>query len=326
MGNLVTGVGVDTSYRGPLAADDSMSSLIALRDRTYRARMLFRRARCDGFAVGAFNVDNFETLKAIAQAAAATAAPVLFEVSASEVAILGLSNLRVLVDNAVTDLGIEAYLNLDHAPSVDLALAAIEAGFELIHIDLGQAGASSVEEIEAGTREVVRQARSTGAMVEAELCGFAGSSTMHRSPIDQQQVAATLTDPDAARSFVETTGVDTFAVAIGNLHGRYLTQPRLDLERLACLRAVLGVNLSLHGGSGIPDDQLRAAVAGGISKVNVNTDLRHAYRTTLERQLKAFRDEDAVVKLMPPVIDAVQDAVEARIRVFGGDGRAMHWT
>ena len=298
-----------------------MNQTLAVRDRTDRARGLFQRTREERFAVGAFNVDNFETLRAIALAAAATRAPVLFEVSASEVAVLGLTNLRSLVDNTVEELGIEAYLNLDHAPSVDLALAAMDAGFELIHIDLSQAHPGiSADDIIAGTRKVVERARSTGAMVESELRGFAGSSTVHQTPIDQQQVAGTLTDPDEARTFVEVTGIDTFAVAIGNLHGRYPTTPHLDLGLLARLRAGLEVNLSLHGGSGIPDEELRAAVAGGISKINVNTDLRYAYRSTLQRQLDAHPDEYAVVKLMPPVIEAVQGVVQARIRVFGGGG------
>jgi fructose/tagatose bisphosphate aldolase len=159
-------------------------------------------------------------------------------------------------------------------------------------------------------------------MVESELRGFAGSSTVHHTPIERRQVASTLTDPAQARSFVEMTGVDTFAVAIGNLHGRYPTPPHLDLSLLARLRANLDVNLSLHGGSGIPDKELRAAVAGGISKINVNTDLRYTYRSTLQRQLDAHPDEYAVVKLMSPVIDAVQAVAQARIGVFGSEGHS----
>src|SRR5262249_9755845 len=155
-----------------------------------------------------------------------------------------------LADNTVEELGIGAYLNLDHAPGVDMAFAAIDAAFELIHVDLSQAHPGiSIDDLIEGTRKVVDRARSTGALVESELRGFAGSSTAHQTPIDQQQVSSTLTDPDQARTFVEVTGIDTFAVAIGNLHGRYPTPPHLDLSLLARLRANVEVNLSLHGGS-----------------------------------------------------------------------------
>jgi fructose-bisphosphate aldolase class II len=283
------------------------------------------RSRAEGFAVGAFNVDNLETLRAIAQAATTTRAPVLFEVSESEVAVLGLANIRAVADNYIHDLGIEAYLNLDHAPSVDLAFAAVDLGFEFVHIDLSQADhTANNEQIIAGTRQVVDYAKSTGALVESELRWFAGSSNVHDQPIDEEALAGTLTDPAEARAFVEATGIDTFAVAIGNLHGRYPTPPSLDLDRLHRIRDAVDVNLSLHGGSGMSNEQYQAAATGGISKINVNSDIRYAFRTALEVQLDSHRDEYAVVKLMPPVIDAVQEVVEWKIQAFGSGGRATH--
>jgi ketose-bisphosphate aldolase len=299
-----------------------MTTVTSIAQRTERARDLMDRSRAEGFAVGAFNVDNLETLLAIARAAQATAAPAFIEASASEVAVLGLANLRDIVDNLVDELGVELYLNLDHAPTVDAAVAAIDAGFELVHIDVSQADHHATDQtIVAATRQVVAHARTTGALVEGELRYLPGSSTVHHLPPDTEAVAAALSSPDTARAFVEATGIDTFAVGIGNLHGLY-TQPKaLDLDLLARIRAATDAYLSLHGGSGTPDHTYTAAARDGISKINVNSDLRYTYRTTLEREFAAHPQEFATVKLIGPVIDALQAVVEAKIVAFGSAGR-----
>jgi fructose-bisphosphate aldolase class II len=121
---------------------------------------------------------------------------------------------------------------------------------------------------------------------------------------------------------VDATGIDTFAAAVGNLHGRYPVPKQLDLDLLARIRAAIDVNISLHGGSGTPGHYFERAAQIGVSKVNVNSDLRYAYRTTLERQLREHPDQYAIVKLIGPVIDAVQAVVAERIQLFGASGRA----
>jgi fructose-bisphosphate aldolase, class II len=287
------------------------------------ARDVMRRTRAEGFAVGAFNAGDLETLKAIAETAAATRAPVLIEASASEVSFVGLKVLRSLVDAYVDEFGIEAYLNLDHSPSVESAKAGIDAGFEMIHIDLSGADHSlSTDDVIEGTRTVVQYAKTTGALVESEDHWFSGSSTLHRERIGTHRSLATTNPKDALR-FVDATGIDTFAVAIGNLHGAYPSPPELDFALLKTLREELSVNLSLHGGSGITQTQLQSAVAGGISKVNINSDLRIAHRMTLEAQLRDNPDEYAMVKLMDPVVDAVRAVVEQKITAFGSSGHAV---
>jgi ketose-bisphosphate aldolase len=291
--------------------------------RTADARQLLARTRSEHFAVGAFNVDNFETLRAVCRAARATAAPVLIELSNSEVEVLGLANARDVLDNEIDTLGIEAYLNLDHAPSGSAAISAIDAGFEFVHVDLFQADPNATSEaVIAVTRDVVEYARRTGAVVEGEPRYLTGSSTLHREGIDHAAVRASLTTPSEARSFVGATGVDVLAVGIGNVHGHYADSVRLDHELLAALRAAVDVHLSLHGGSGTADADLRKVVRGGVSKVNVNSDLRLAYRSALERQFARHPDEYATSKLITPVVEAVQRVVEARIRAFGSAGKA----
>ena len=288
------------------------------------ARALYARTKKERFALGAFNVDNQETLIAIARAAAAKNSPVLVEASHGEIEMIGLRNLRAMVDNYKDELGVEMYINLDHSPSVKAAKAAIDAGYEFIHIDLSQARRDATDdEIIAATREVVEYAKTTGACVESEPHYFGGSSNVHAENIDYAEVRKTFTTPVSARAFVEATRIDTFAVAIGNLHGLYPVPKQLDLELLERIRDAVPCYLSLHGGSGTPEDEFRGAVARGISKININSELRRAYRTTLERQLAARPDEYAIGKLIGPVVDAVQAVVEHKMEVFGSAGKAL---
>jgi fructose-bisphosphate aldolase, class II len=288
------------------------------------ARELMRRSRQEGYAVGAFNVDNQETLIAIARAAQTKRAPVLVEVSQGEVDVIGLRNLRSLVDNYRSELGVEMYINLDHSPSVQAAKAGIDAGFEFIHIDYSQAkqDASDTEIIQTTRAVVDYAAQTTGALVESEPHYFGGSSNVHTEDIDYAEIRKTFSTPEGARSFVHQTGVDTFAAAVGNLHGRYPVPKQLDLELLARLRGAIDVNISLHGGSGTPGHYFQRAAEIGVSKVNINSDLRYAYRTTLEQQLRDHPDEYAIVKLVAPVIRAVQSVVEQHIDLFGATGKA----
>jgi len=290
---------------------------------TASARALFARTKTDKFALGAFNIDNQETLIAIAKAAQAKHSPVLVEVSQGEVEALGLHNVRCLVDNYRAEYGIEMYINLDHSPSVASAKAGIDAGFEFIHIDLSQAKKDATDEdIIAATGEVVEYAKTTGALVESEPHYFGGASNIHKEAIDYDEIRKTFSTPTEAVKFIEATGIDTFAVAIGNLHGLYPVPKQLDLDLLAAVRAAAPGYLSLHGGSGTPDDQFIGAVERGISKININSEMRRAFRDTLEKVLAANPDEYAVVKLMPEVISAVQAVVEHKMDVFGSAGKA----
>ena len=294
-------------------------------DNVAQARELMHRSRQEGFAVGAFNVDNQETLIAVARAAQTKRAPVLVEVSQGEVDVIGLGNLRSLVDNYRAELGIEMYINLDHSPSVEAAKAGIDAGFEFVHIDYSQAKKdASDEQIIETTRAVVDYAaKTTGALVESEPHYFGGSSNVHSDEIDYPEIRKTFSTPEGAQAFVKATGIDTFAAAVGNLHGRYPGPKQLDLELLAEIRAAIDVNISLHGGSGTPGHYFQQAAKIGVSKVNINSDLRYAYRTTLEHQLQTHPDEYAIVKLIAPVIQAVQDVVEDRIDLFGASGKSQ---
>ena len=295
-----------------------------IRERTLRARHLMQRARRQKFAVGAFNIDNQETLVAVARAAAKLDAPVIVSLSQSEVDVIGLDNARDLVDNYRAEYGVEMYLNLDHAPTVEAAKRGVDAGFEFIHIDIAGANHSASEsEVIAVTREVVEYAKFTGAIVEGEPHHFLGSSTLHSEKIDYAEVKKTFSTPEGVKEFVDATGIDTFAVSIGNLHGKYPVPKKLDLELLAEIRKVVNVNLALHGGSDTPARYFEEASKKGVTKVNINSDMRFAFRSALERVLDENPHEFAIIKLMPPVYDAVQKVVEAKIKSFGSAGKAI---
>jgi len=287
------------------------------------ARAAFERARKGHYALGAFNLDNQETLKSVVFAAKAKNAPVLVEVSKGEADALGLDNVRDMVDNYKADYGVEMYINLDHSPTVEDAIAGITAGFECIHIDVSQANHDATDrEIIEKTKHVVKAARLTGALVEAEPHYFGGSSNLHTEKIDYNEIRKTFSTPEGTKAFVEATGIDTYAAAIGNLHGHYPAPKVLDLDLLRHIRAAVDCNISLHGGSGTPGHYFIEAVKIGVTKININSDMRIAYRDTLEKVLDENKTEYAVVKLMDQVIAAVQKVVETKIDTFNSAGKA----
>ncbi len=301
-------------------------SLEQIRENNARARQLLRRSRDQHFAVGAFNIDNQETLIAIAKAAKKLNSPVMVELSKSEVTSMGLENVRDMVDNYKKEYGIEMYINLDHSPTVEDCMAAIDAGYEFIHIDISQGNHNATdEEIVKGTREVVEYAKYTGAVVEGEPHYFGGSSDVFKEAIDYEEIKKTFSTPEGSKAFVDATGIDTYAAAIGNLHGKYPVPKILDLDLLQKIRDVLDPKtfISLHGGSDTPLHYFESAAKIGVSKVNVNTDLRFAFRTTVDQVLDANPDQVSVAKLMPQVENAVQAVVEEKIKAFNSAGKAI---
>lgn len=295
-----------------------------IRENCLRARHLMQRSRQQKFAVGAFNIDNQETLIAVCRAAQAQKSPVLVEVSQGEVDAIGIDNIRDLVDNYKVEYGVEIYVNLDHSPSVENAKRGIDAGYEFIHIDISQARHDATdEEIVKETSEIVEYAKFTGAIVESEPHYFGGSSSVYKEGINYDEIKKTFSTPAGAKEFVMSTGIDTFAAAVGNLHGKYDVPKVIDLDLLAKIRKSLDCNISLHGGSGTPLHYFEEAAKIGVSKININTDMRIVFRDTLEKVLKDNPTEYAVVKLMPTVYEAVQKVVEEKIAAFGSAGKAV---
>ena len=168
------------------------------------------------------------------------------------------------------------------------------------------------------TKALVEQAHPKGILVEAEIDKILGDSKFHEEAAESLQATGNYTDPQKAADFVAQTGCDILAVFVGNLHVTFKTEPKLDLERLKIIRSQVNCFLSLHGGSGLFDDDVKLAIKMGVVKVNINTDLRVAFKQTLENVLRGS-EEYAIYKLMPPVIAAVQKVVEEKIQLLGSN-------
>ena len=278
-----------------------------------------QKARKEHYAIGAFNAANIETLKAVVNSAVKLRSPVIIEASEGEADYIGKKQISSLVRIYKVEHNITVILNLDHAASFDACKDAIEAGFDYVHIDGSKL---PYEENLRITKEVATYAHQHNVMVEGEMDHIQGSSADHTNEDPgSYQKASQYTDPQKALDFVSQTGVDVFASFVGNLHGLYADEIHLKLDILEQIKKLLpDTYLSLHGGSGIVDDDVRKAIKMGIVKVNVNSEMRIAFKTALQKALNES-DEVAIYKLTPPAIEAVQKVVEKKIMLFGSNDR-----
>ena len=285
------------------------------------AKELILKAKKEGYAIGAFNVANIETLKAVTQAAKKLNSPVILEASDGEVNYIGLKQLVAMKKIYQDETGVPIILNLDHGKDFEACKLAIESGFDYIHFDGSKFPFDQNIEI---TKEVVKLAHAKGLPVEGEFTHIEGSSADHtKEDAAQFNKAEYYTNPEKAKEFVTKTGVDVLASFIGNSHGIYATEKRLDLTVFKKIIEALPATLfSLHGGSGVHDDDVRAAIKMGIVKVNINSEMRIAFKMTLQESLNAST-EIAIYKLTPPAIQAVQDVVERKIMLFGSNEKCM---
>ncbi len=277
---------------------------------------LYQKARSGGYAIGAFNVSTPEAIHGILEAASELKSPVIIETSSGEMNYMGANIVVDIVKDIAAGLDIPVAIHLDHGPDLNAVKTAISAGYTSVHID---ASALDYDSNLAITKEVVKYAHDRGITVEGELGHVGGASEMHDESAKLE--ASTYTDPDQAMVFVRETGIDLLASSIGNIHGIYENEPNLDFDRLERIGKI-GVPLSLHGGSGIPEDQVKRAISLGITKVNVNTELRAAYSDTLRHELAENPDEIVPYKYLPEEIEAVKKVVLEKIKMFGSAGKA----
>ena len=285
------------------------------------AQKWLAKAEVEGFALGAFNIDNLEIFKAVVAAAKSKKSPVIMEFSDGEAKFIGVNNIVDMVQNAREE-GTTILLNLDHSPEKADVEEAIAAGFEMVHFDGSKKPYEENVEI---CKQIVAKAHAKDLTVEGEIDHIAGSSEVHEGQLSQEEIKQALTNPARAKEFVDGTGIDIFAAFFGNYHGIFEGQEKLvDFDLLKRVReALLNTFLSMHGGSGISDDQVKEAIkVGGIVKVNINTELRRAFKDTTEKVLSEKNEEYAVYKLMPEVISAIQSVVEHKIGIFGSTGKA----
>jgi fructose-bisphosphate aldolase class II/tagatose 1,6-diphosphate aldolase GatY/KbaY len=270
---------------------------------------VLRAAHREGWALAAFSVYNLEQAHAVCEAAATEGAPILLQAGSSAFRYAGRGPLAALALAVAEASAAEVGVHLDHATELEEIRWCLARGYGSVMYD---GSALPLEENVARTREVVALAHDAGAWVEAELAGFAGDEDSS----SDDATAAAMTDPAVAERFVAATGVDALAVAIGNVHGIPRRPVELDLARLAEIRARVDVPLVLHGASGLPDADVQRAIALGVAKINVNTELRRAFRDALSAR-EAPPAGDDIGSLLDPARAAVRAAAQAKVRAFG---------
>jgi tagatose 1,6-diphosphate aldolase GatY/KbaY len=274
---------------------------------------LLQQAAQGHYALGAFNVYNLEGALAVVNAAQATRSPAILQIHPSAFEYGGAALVALCLQSA-RDASVPMSVHLDHSTSADAIRFALDAGMTSIMADGSHL---AYDENVAFTRAMVELTRARAGFVEAELGRLAGTE----DGLTVAEYEARLTDPGQAPEFVAQTRIDALAVCIGNVHGKYRGEPRLDFARLAAIRDVVSVPLVLHGASGLSRDLVRRSIELGVRKFNVNTEVRGAYIESLKAKLKLPKTPD-LIDLMRDAIQAMQTVVAEKLELFDSIGKA----
>lgn len=276
---------------------------------------LLWKAEREGYAVGAFNANNMEIVQAIVKAAELENAPVIMQASQGALNYAGLRYITEMVRIAAESSHVPVALHLDHGTDFDQVVKCIRSGFTSVMYDGSKL---PLEENIAMTRKVLDMARPIGVSVEAEL-GKIGGTEDH---VHVSKKEAMYTDPEEAKYFVEQTGIESLAVAIGTAHGQYKGEPKLDFERLARIKELTKIPIVLHGSSGVPDDSIRKAIELGVRKVNIDTNIREAFVGAMRKVIAEKPDEIDPRKILGPAREATIEIIREKIRLFGSSNKA----
>jgi fructose-bisphosphate aldolase class II len=282
-------------------------------------KLTLKRAEERGVAVAHFNVSDLVVLKAVSSSARELGFPVIVGVSEGEREFVGVRQIAALIRSLREEFDFPIFLNADHTHSLAKAIEAAKAGFDAVAFD---GSAMPLEENASKTRQAVEELKSINPriLVEGEIGDIGSGSEIHDKAPD---LSKSLTTPEEAAQFVESTGVDILAPAVGTLHGMFRlapgqAPPHLDIDRIGRIKSATGVFLTLHGGSGTADEEFTRAIAAGMNIVHINTELRIAWRQGLEKGL-AERPNDVVpYRILPYAVDAVTQVASARMRLFNG--------
>jgi fructose-bisphosphate aldolase, class II len=289
-------------------------------------RDALKRSEKDRAAIGHFNVSDLVLLKAVVAAARDLKVPVAVGASEGEREFLGVRQIAALVRSLREEYDYPIFLNADHTHSLAHALDVAKAGFDSVVFDLS---ALPFEQNVRQTKEAVQalKAVNPSILVEGEIGDIGTGSEIHETAPD---LSKGLTSPAQAKEFVESTGIDILAPAVGNMHGMLKSmvqgqaRKRLDIERIAEIKRAVQIPLTLHGGSGTDDDDLRKAIGAGINIVHINTELRVAWRRGLEEGLSKEPDEVVPYKILPFAVHSVEEVARSRLALFNAAGKALH--
>lgn len=281
---------------------------------------ILNQAREEKWALPHFNISDAVTLVGILEAAEELKSPIMIGTSEGERRFIGAKQAIAMIREYREEYKLPIFLNADHHKSIGMAQEAIDAGYDSIHIDLS---VHDLEENIKGTKEVVAYAKAKypGISVEGEV-GYlvTESSKIYKEIVEIPPES--LTKPEESARFVKETGVDRFAPAVGNFHGITANVKKLDIARIEAIRSLIGdVVIVLHGGSGTPDDQIKAAIGAGINNIHINTEIRVAYTWALRTFLANNPEETTPYKILAPAIEAVRAKSMEKIRLFGSGNR-----
>jgi tagatose 1,6-diphosphate aldolase GatY/KbaY len=274
---------------------------------------LLEVARRHIYAIGAFNVYNLEGVRAVVQTAEKLQSPAMLQIHPSSLKYGG-SPLIALCLTAARSATVPIAVHLDHSTSASAIQIALSSGMPSIMAD---GSPFPYQENLAFTRDMTKIAHAHGAVVEAEIGRISGTE----DGLTVEEKEALMTDPLQAAEFVAATKVDALAVTIGNVHGEYKSEPRLDFPRLAAIRKNVDVPLVLHGASGLPAHMISKSIQLGVCKFNVNTEVRKAYVSSLKQDLSGTKSPD-LVDLMNGAIAAMQEVIAEKLQLFGSAGKA----
>jgi fructose-bisphosphate aldolase class II len=267
------------------------------------------------YAVGGFNINNMEFLQGIIRGAEELNSPLILQASEGAIRYIGMDYVIKMVEAATAHTSIPVALHLDHGSSFESIMNCIRAGFSSVMID---ASKESFEGNIALTKKVVEAAHSVGVSVEAELGTIGGTEDDHTV----EEKDAMYTDPDQAKEFVEATGVDALAIAIGTAHGVYEGEPELDFERLDKIKKLIDMPVVLHGASGISAEDLQTGVKYGVNKVNVNTDFQQSFTSKIKEVFAEKPELYDPRKYCGPGRDAITEKVKEKIKILGSNDKA----
>jgi fructose-bisphosphate aldolase class II/tagatose 1,6-diphosphate aldolase GatY/KbaY len=263
----------------------------------------YREIKSKPLAFLATNFYNLETLQGVVRAAAICECPIILQLTRSSIEYIGLPVAFQMASSMVREYGIEAWIHLDHGDSYELVKKCLDIGFDSVMIDASEK--SFTENVKI-SYQVVKLAEKYGACVEAEL-GYVAK-------LGQSTEKIGFTEPADAKMFVEETGVDALAIAIGTSHGFYKDEPKLDLERLSRIKEATNAALVLHGGSGIPHQVLVEAIKRGICKINLATEIINVFMKTLRDKIE-YESEIDLRNVFPVATQAVMELVLEKLKV-----------
>jgi fructose-bisphosphate aldolase class II len=278
---------------------------------------IIKEAEDNKVAVGHFNISNIEGLWAIFNSARELNLPVIIGASEGEREFFGTKQVVDIVKSIREQFNYPIYSNADHCHSYESFKEAVDSGFDAVIIDGSKL---SIEENIEITKRCVAYARSVNneILVEGEIGYIGGSSKMLDEIPEGLALGEMITSVENAKKFVDETSIDLFSPAVGNLHGmlKDMKNPDLNIERIKEIKNAIGIPVVLHGGSGISNSDFVSAIENGISIVHINTEIRLAYRKSLEKSLKGNTDEIAPYKIMKPVIESMSDVIKKRLKLF----------